>query len=239
MSSGYPTSLGGQVDRSNAHKYRLDGEHSSINGEQFYNHDRQQGGGGAIDLVMPVTGYNVREAIANLAPEIGTDATLAAATWHGARHANNDAREIIERGERPAFRAPDADAARWPQVRAYLTEQRQLPAGLVDDLHSRRVIYADHRSNAVFIRQDADGNATGAAVCCRAARSRAWPRAHDATRATSHVRSAKPSRTWPHRCTAPSRPVTPCVGQRCCGATAHAARTMSSPPMATAAGHAG
>jgi len=25
-------SLGGQVDRSNAHKYRLDGEHSSING---------------------------------------------------------------------------------------------------------------------------------------------------------------------------------------------------------------
>jgi len=137
-----PYSLGGQVDRSNAHKYCLDGEHSSINGEQCYTHDRQQGGGGAIDLVMPVMGYNVRAAVANLAPEIGTDATLAAATWHGARHANNDAREIIERGERPAFRAPDADAdaARWPQVRAYVTEQRQLPAGLDDDLHSRRVI---------------------------------------------------------------------------------------------------
>jgi len=108
-----PYSLGGQVDRSNAHKYRLDGEHSSSNGEQCDTHDRQQGGGaigGAIDLVMPGTGYNVRAAIAHLAPEIGTDATLAAATWHGARHANNDVREIIERGERPAFRAPDADA---------------------------------------------------------------------------------------------------------------------------------
>ncbi len=44
--------LGGQVDRYNAHKYHLDGEHISINGERFYNHDRQQGGGGAIDLVM-------------------------------------------------------------------------------------------------------------------------------------------------------------------------------------------
>ncbi len=130
------------MDRSNAHKYRLNGEHSSINGEQCDTHDRQQGGGGAIDLVRRGTGSNVREVVAHLAPEIGTDATLAVATWHGARHANNDVREIIERGERRAFRAPDADAdaARWPQVRAYVTEQRQVPAGLGDARHSRRVI---------------------------------------------------------------------------------------------------
>ncbi|MCA1599275.1 MAG: DUF3991 domain-containing protein [Chloroflexi bacterium] len=33
---------------------------------------------------------------------------------------------------------------------------------MVDDLHARGMVYADHRANAVFIRQDAEGQATGA-----------------------------------------------------------------------------
>jgi len=39
-----------------------------------------------------------------------------------------------------------------------------LPATLVDDLHNRGTVYADSRSNAVFIRQDADGQAVGASL---------------------------------------------------------------------------
>ncbi len=156
--------LGGEQDRYNAHKYRLDGEHISINAGQFYNHDRQQGGGGAIDLVMHAAGYDYREAVAYLRDTHGAEAAISAASWHGARQAHDDAQEIVEHAERPAFRAPTPDEARWAQVRHYLVAERQLPAALVDELHTRGTIYADSRSNAVFLRQDAEGQAVGASL---------------------------------------------------------------------------
>jgi len=43
--------LGGAQDRYDTHKWRVNDEHISINGERFYNHDQQKGGGGSIDLV--------------------------------------------------------------------------------------------------------------------------------------------------------------------------------------------
>ena len=156
--------LGGEQDRYNAHKYRLDGEHISINAGQFYNHDRQQGGGGAIDLVMHAAGYDYREAVAYLRDTHGAEAAISAASWLGARQAHDDAQEIVEHAERPAFRAPTPDEARWAQVRHYLVAERQLPAALVDELHTRGTIYADSRSNAVFLRQDAEGQAVGASL---------------------------------------------------------------------------
>jgi len=156
--------LGGQVDRYNAHKYRLDGEHISATGERFYNHDRQQGGGGAIDLVMHAAGYDYREAVAYLRDTHGAEVAVTAAAWHGARDAHQQAQEIVERAERATFRAPTPDEARWAGVRNYLVNERQLSATLVDELHARGTIYADHRANAVFIRQDADGQTTGASL---------------------------------------------------------------------------
>jgi len=156
--------LGGEADRYNAHKYRLDGEHISITDERFYNHDRQQGGGGAIDLVMHTASYDYREAVAYLRDTHGAEAAISAATWHSARDGQQLARQIVEHAERPAFRAPTSDEGRWSQVRNYLVEQRALPPALVDDLHGRGMIYADHRANAVFIRQDTDGLAVGASL---------------------------------------------------------------------------
>jgi hypothetical protein len=156
--------LGGQVDRHNHAKWRLDGEHISITGERFYNHDRGQGGGGAIDLVMHAAGYDYKEAVAYLRDTHGAEAAVGAATWHGARQAQREAQEIVEREERPAFHAPEPDEARWPGVRAYLVEQRQIPAGLVDQMHARGTVYADARSNAVFIRSDEDDQAVGASL---------------------------------------------------------------------------
>jgi len=156
--------LGGQVDRYNAHKWHVNGEHISITGERFYNHDQQTGGGGSIDLVMHAAGYDYREAVAYLRDTHGAAAALTAATWHGARQAQQEAQEIVTRAERVPFHAPAADEARWPQVRNYLVVERALPSALVDELHGRGTIYADHRSNAVFIRQDADGQATGASL---------------------------------------------------------------------------
>ena len=156
--------LGGQVDRYDAHKWHLAGEHISITGERFYNHDRQQGGGGAIDLVMHAAGYDDREAVAYLRDNHGADAAVTAATWQRAREAQREAQEIVRHAERAPVLVPDVDEDRWPRVRAYLTEERGLPPPLIDALHQESLIYADGRANAVFLRVDDTGLISGASL---------------------------------------------------------------------------
>jgi len=154
--------LGGEQDRHDKHKWQVAGEHISINGEKFYNHDRQSGGGQSIDLVMHVGGYTFRQAVAYLNHAGGPELAVAAAAQYGARQGQ----EIVERerGEPARFMPPARDEGRWPQVRTYLTEERGIPRGLVDELHARGTLYADRRANAVFIRQDAEGQAVGASL---------------------------------------------------------------------------
>jgi len=156
--------LGGAQDRYDTHKWRVNDEHISINGERFYNHDRQQGGGGSIDLVMHVIGYSFTQAVAYLNHEAGPELAVAAAANHGARERTAQAEEIVERGERAPFMQPQADEDRWPEVRAYLVEQRGIPRGMIDALHERGTIYADGRSNAVFLRTNEEGQAVGASL---------------------------------------------------------------------------
>ncbi len=161
--------LGGAQDRHDTHKWRLDGEHISITGEKFYNHDRRAGGGGAIDLVQHIIpGADFKQAVAYLSDEGGRDLALSAAAHYGARQAQQQAEEVIERlerGERGArVPAPTPDADRWPQVRNYLVEGRGIPRGMVDTLHERGDIYADARGNAVFVRRDAGREIVGASL---------------------------------------------------------------------------
>jgi len=134
--------------------------HTNITGEKFYNHDRQRGGGGAIDLVMHATGYDFKQAVGWLRHEHSAELAVAAATHHGAR----EAQEIAAREARPAFVPPQEDRARWNQVRDYLTDVRALPEPLVDELHKEGTLYADGRGNAVFLRRDHAGHTTGAVL---------------------------------------------------------------------------
>jgi len=154
--------LGGVQDRHDTHKWQVAGEHISINGEKFYNHDRQSGGGQSIDLVMHVGGYTFKQAVAYLTHAGGPELAVAAAAQYGARQGQ----EIVERErEAPArFMPPARDEGRWAQVRAYLTEERGLPSKMVDELHARGTLYADRRANAVFLRTDAEGQAVGASL---------------------------------------------------------------------------
>jgi len=156
--------LGGAQDRYDTHKWRVNDEHISINGERFYNHDRQSGGGGSIDLVMHVAGYSFKQAVAYLNHEVGPELALAAAANYGARERMAQGQEIVDRGEHAPFMQPTRDEDRWPQVRAYLVEQRGIPRGMIDELHERGTIYADGRANAVFLRTDAEGQAVGASL---------------------------------------------------------------------------
>jgi len=164
--------LGGAQDRHDTAKWRIDGEHISITGEKFYNHDRQGGGGGPIDLVMHVTGYDFKAAVTYLSREAGAELAVAAAAQHGARERTAQAQEIVARHEPLPFRQPEADERRWPQVRAYLMEQRAIPSGIVDELHAEGKMYAATHTdrsgrehvNAVFLTHDAEGRAVGASL---------------------------------------------------------------------------
>jgi len=152
--------LGGVQDRYDPHKYRIaGGNFLSITGEQFYIHTRGQGGAGPISLVMQLTGRSFPESVTYL---VGQGGQRPAADPPPSQMAQG-ATSSEERAHAP-FTPPARDEGAWPQVRAYLTSIRALPPALIDDLHGRGLIYADHRANAVFLRRDDDGRATGAAV---------------------------------------------------------------------------
>jgi len=161
--------MGGERDRYDRHKWHLNGEHISITGEKFYNHDRSEGGGGAIDLVKHANYQDFKGAVLYLSGMVGAEAAVRAAAHHGARQAQEQAAQMIarERADRPeraaVFVGPGADEERWAQVQAYLVEQRGIPRGMVDALHERGDIYADARGNAVFARRDEEGAIVGAA----------------------------------------------------------------------------
>ncbi len=167
--------LGGERDRYDTHLWRVNGEHISINpardgGQVFYNHDREKGSRGAIDLVMQVTGYDFRQAVAYLAQTGGRDLAVTAAAQYGARQGEAIASRVEQGKERAPLVLPARTEELWLRVRAYLTEERGIPRGIVDELHDAGTVYAARHvdvkghahTNAVFIRQDENGQAVGA-----------------------------------------------------------------------------
>jgi len=152
--------LGASQDRHDAHKWHTEAGVLNVTGAKFYNHSEGRGGGGAIDLVEHVAGYDFKGATAYLADRFGADAAAGAAV----AHQTPAFRGWAERSAPPAFEAPEEDAGRWGQVRAYLVAERHLPAAFVDALHNGGYVYADRRGNAVFPRCDEEGTITGAAL---------------------------------------------------------------------------
>jgi len=130
-----------------------DGLIISINDRKFYDHASQQGGYGAIDLVMHVQRQNFKEALDWLSN--GASSLPPQSAFAG---------DFKVASERKPFIPPVADESKWTAVRQYLTAKRQLPAGLIDELHRQGRIYADNRQNAVFLRKSVEGDITGASL---------------------------------------------------------------------------
>src|SRR5579883_25953 len=143
--------LGAERDRHDRAKWRVDGKIISVTGPLFYDHAGGRGGRGAIDLVMYVRDTSFREALDYL-----DRSDLERDTWPVSPARAEPTRE------RGPFRPPTVAPDHWPGARAYLVEERRLPGTLVDELHGQGLVYADERRNAVFLRRDEDGQATGA-----------------------------------------------------------------------------
>jgi len=146
--------LGLTQDKYDQHKWRGEGQIISINDQKFYDHANLTGGYGAIDLVMHVQAREFKASLQWLA-----DSTLELPPVP-----RRLPQPQPQAQERQPFEPPTPDESKWLTVRQYLIQKRQLPVALVDGLHAQGKVYADAKQNAVFLRQDVDGNLTGASL---------------------------------------------------------------------------
>ena len=121
------------------------------------------GGGGAIDLVMHIAGFDFPVACQSLAEEFrplaAGQANLSFPSSPGCQTAP-EKKPLEELMARYAIR----DDSNWPVARAYLTQTRRIDPATVDELHAVGSIYAnDHRPNPslVFLHRDAHGKVRG------------------------------------------------------------------------------
>ena len=124
--------LGYRQDPRDRNRWKKTGSVIGIDGTRFYDHLLQQGGGGAIDLVM-----------------------------HAHRCPFPQAVDILERIAPPGTVDPP-DGHRWDAVRDYLCRTRSIDRDLVDRCHDEGIVNADRRGNAVFAMRGPDGGYAGA-----------------------------------------------------------------------------
>jgi 5S rRNA maturation endonuclease (ribonuclease M5) len=146
--------LGLEPDRHDKHKWRDDNHIISITGEKFHDWAVDQGGGGAIDLVMHVKECDFKMAVEWLSGQ------------------SPPKQSSPKQSQSRILQLPESSEDHWPAVRQYLMETRGLPADWVDSLHEHQLVYADQHQNAVFVRYQAEqsgqawirGDATGACL---------------------------------------------------------------------------
>ncbi len=144
--------LGLQKHRYDKHKWKSDAHIISINGEKFYDHLAMKGDGGAIDLVMHVQGLNYIEALSWLS---GRSPSVTP-SYIPNRPSERKQEQEVNPDKFPACNI--TDESKWLDVKRYLTEERGLPAQLVEALHQQGMIHADCRRNAMFFRYSLGDN---------------------------------------------------------------------------------
>ena len=144
------TEWGAERDRNDRSGWRTERGPLSVTGSQFFNWHRNQGGGGAIDLVMHLGELNYRSAVAWLEQHLGSVAAVSTA----ASTSNDDSPRSSGLHAKAKVRPlclPAANPDNLQRVRRYLIEQRCLSANLIEPLIESGKVYADGRGNAVFL----------------------------------------------------------------------------------------
>ncbi len=134
----------------------------TVTGNQFFNHDQQEGGGGAIDLAAHLLGYSRNDrtgfmkAVKHLSG-IDLEGAINQYVIEGRKHA----KAIIDNTPKVKLEAeiPPPSATKLPRVVRYLTEHREIPPPVVEKEINGGRLYADNFGNAVF--RLTDPNLTG------------------------------------------------------------------------------
>ena len=163
-------------DGADRHKWHTERGPLSVTGPKFTNWHTNQGGGGAIDLVMHLANVDFRVALAWLEGHLAAGLLAVGEPGLGdslAQSASSQASGLADPapgstclGRVPAARAPCTPGRLWSAgewrpplrddrllggVRRYLAERRHLAASVIEPLIESDKVYADGRGNAVFV----------------------------------------------------------------------------------------
>jgi hypothetical protein len=168
------TAWGAVPDRRDKSQWRTPRGPLSVTGTKFFNWHAGHGGGGAIDLVIHLGGWDARQAIVWLGRHLGhhvaqvspiaatkADADSASrldSTSGSASSSSRSAppgRENVGDPTRHApcrqLHLPTVSLANLPRVRRYLIQHRGLSATILAPLIDQGKLYADARANAIFL----------------------------------------------------------------------------------------
>lgn len=131
----------------------------SVTGSKFFNWHDGHGGGGAIDLVMHLGGWDARGAVDWLwhryggSQVVGTNpAGVSGSTLASTPNRRAEGQADYQRHDSlPQLWLPSSSPANLERVRQYLHQRRGLSAEILASLIDAGKLYADSRGNAVFL----------------------------------------------------------------------------------------
>jgi hypothetical protein len=138
--------VGAERDRYDKARWHTPKGAISVSGMKFFNWHCSVGGGGAIDLIIHLYGLDFKGALAWLSRHVPEDHVGPAIGIRPPSH----------------LKLPPPEAGKLPQVKRYLSVERQINPGVIDYLIQGGDLYADHRSNAVFLMRTTDKVPIGA-----------------------------------------------------------------------------
>jgi len=139
--------LGAETDRDDKARWHTAQGVISVTGMKFMNWTRASGGGGAIDLVIHLSGLDFTRAVAWLCHRFpdGTDVPPCLCTTAPAQ-----------------LKLPQPAPERICAVTRYLSSERRIRPALIESLILCGDLYGDHHANAVFLLRGKGNVAVGA-----------------------------------------------------------------------------
>ncbi len=135
-------------------KFELpDGTKIATTGDLWHDNTNNVGKKGAINLVMHLSGYRqeqYKQAVRELAEAFGTDGASRAVSRHISDNAPQQAAHITVQAVKAPVQMPRPCPETWRRIRDYLTNERKLPAQLIDAANAKGLVYSDRRGNCVF-----------------------------------------------------------------------------------------
>jgi len=153
------TLIGAERDQYDEAKWHTDLGALSVTGVKFFDWNQGSGGGGAIDLVIHLEGLGFRAAVEWLAqrsPDVASSRHPGPSAQPRTRH----------------LRLPPRNTAKLPSVTRYLVHERCLARTVIEPLIAAGAIYADDKSNAVFVMTGDEQRPVGAEI--RGTTPRPW-----------------------------------------------------------------
>ena len=147
---------GAQKDHDDKRKWHTSAGALSVTGAKFMNWHNSVGGGGAIDLVMHLNHLDFKAAVDWLAHH-----------FPGARPP-----QPVPPTPPSQLRLPPPDPSKLGRVKEYLAQQRGITPTLLDPLIQSGTLYADTRTNAVFLLLGKESLPVGAEL--RGTTQRVW-----------------------------------------------------------------